>query len=587
MAESKNVTVFSQNFSSAQKAQARANIGAASASEGNSVIIEWNGTSRLYDQINELEGAGQIVFIKKDQFYYTPLVGLPSSRFCFVSMPTSNVVFYLEFYQNSHPTGYAETTKSFASAQFFYASETNESIYSRISPTGGLNVFKDSDSQNYIFGQSVGNKYYLFNQNPESPTLAYVFERTGTSDNYIYTRTAISAKVYPVITNVKSSSTYNDPKVVRICLCYLDKFADDSNHTAQQGEFEIQCTTGATTPNGNANSSFSMRALLTARDNGGPIKVDCRITGNNDWDFVNAEPTISAYDTNNGNGVIFWFGLQANGVWQDFEETYVTLVNLKPDVETKGTVDSVKSYSDPTWHPNTLSLPTCTAADALKSLVVNGTGDGLEWSQKISGGLYNGSSSVEMRRIRLNTYNNPSTPGLVAAFPTSGQGASCGFLMPDPGFVSDGTVDKVARVIENANNSGVCMLEYQDDAAVISPLEKVSISTSTNPYEISVKPGKWYEIICSQSSAQAWHIYLEANGTVTTDTIHTIVRITRSDSSVSCSPSLVWHDERGIIHYERCDLTGTTSYYDFDCLVRKNGYTVEGTPWSFARVRRL
>ena len=232
-------------------------------------------------------------------------------------------------------------------------------------------------------------------------------------------------------------------------------------------------------------------------------------------------------------------------------------------------------------------IPSYSSADSGKSLVVNGNGDGVIWDRKISGVMYNGASSSELRHIRLNTYNNPSTPGLVAAFPSSGQGASCGFLMPDPGFVADETVDKVARVIENPNNSGVCMLAYQDDAAVISPLEKVSITTSTNPYEISAQPGKWYEIICSQSTAQTWHIYLEANSTVTTNTVHTIVRITRTDSSVSCSPSLVWHDERGIAHYESCDLTGTTSYYDFDCLVRKNGYTVSGTPWSFARVRRI
>ena len=232
-------------------------------------------------------------------------------------------------------------------------------------------------------------------------------------------------------------------------------------------------------------------------------------------------------------------------------------------------------------------LPSYSSANSGESLVVNGNGDGVEWSRRISGVMYDGASSTELRRIRLNTYNNPNTPGLVAAFPSSGQGASCGFLMPDPGFVADETVDKVARVIENPNNSGVCMLEYQDDAAVISPLEKVSITTSTNPYEINAQPGKWYEIICSQSTAQTWHIYLEANSTVTTNTVHTIVRITRTDSSVSCSPSLVWHDERGIIHYEPCDLTGTTSYYDFDCLVRKNGYSVGGTPWSFARVRRI
>lgn len=232
-------------------------------------------------------------------------------------------------------------------------------------------------------------------------------------------------------------------------------------------------------------------------------------------------------------------------------------------------------------------LPSYSSANSGESLVVNGNGDGVEWDRRISGVMYNGASSTELRRIRINTYNNPNTPGLVAAFPTSGQGAYCGTLMPDPGFVTDETVDKVARVIDNPNNSGVCMLEYQDDAAVISPLEKVSISTSTSPYEINAQPGKWYEIVCSQSSAQTWHIYLEANSTVTTNTVHTIVRITRTDASVSCSPELVWHDERGVIHYERCDLTGTTSYYDFDCLVRKNGYTVEGIPWSFARVRRI
>jgi len=250
---------------------------------------------------------------------------------------------------------------------------------------------------------------------------------------------------------------------------------------------------------------------------------------------------------------------------------------------------TVNSSGSPEWVTPSGggSLPAYSSADSGKSLVVNGNGDGVEWDRKISGVVYNGTSSSELRHIRLNTYNNPSTPGLVAAFPVGAQGVSCGFLMPDPGFVADETVDKVARIVENPNNSGVCMLEYQDDAAVISPLEKVSISTSTNPYQIDAEPGKWYEIVCSQSTAQSWHIYLEANSTVTKNTVHTIVRITRTDASVSCSPSLVWHDERGIVHYEQCDLTGSTSYYDFDCLVRKNGYTVEGTPWSFARVRRI
>lgn len=225
-------------------------------------------------------------------------------------------------------------------------------------------------------------------------------------------------------------------------------------------------------------------------------------------------------------------------------------------------------------------LPAYSSNEAGESLVVNGTGDGVEWSRRISGVMYNGSTGVEMRRLRINSYNDTNTPGLVATFPVGGQGVSCGVLMPDP----DG-VDKVARVIDNPNNPGIGMLTYQNDAAVIQALEKVSITTSTNPYQIDAENGKWYEIVCSQSTAQTWHIYLEADSS-TAETVHTIVRITRADSSISCSPELVWHDERGVAHYEACDLTGSTTYYDLDCLVRR-GFQVGGTPWSFARVRRL
>ena len=354
MAESKNVTVFSQNFSTAQKAQARTNIGAISANEQNSVILEWDGESRLYDDIEEAVSDGKVVFIKKNRYYYTLIETTASGRFCFVSMPTYYVVYYLEFYPNAHPTGFRETEFVNATIKSFNSNDSDETIWTGTSGNArNLNVYEDAYSERYISGKFAGNTITFYNMNPNSKTLAYAFTRGGMYPDYTYSHTVIKAQQYPIITYVKTSSTYNDPKVVRVCLCYLDKFADDSNHTAQQAEFEIQCTTGATTPNGNANSSFSMRVLLTARDNGGPIKVDCRITGNNGWDFANAEPTITAYDTNNGKGVIFWFGLQANGVWQDFEETYVTLVNLKPDVETMGTVDSVKSYADPTWHPET------------------------------------------------------------------------------------------------------------------------------------------------------------------------------------------------------------------------------------------
>lgn len=320
---------------------------------GNSAILEWDGTSRMYDDIGAAVGDGKMVFIKKDQYYYTLIE--TSGRFCFVSMPTYYVVNYLEFYPNAHPTGFTETTYVNATAKYYTYSMTDEAIYTGTDAnrSSGLQVFTDGSGQQYIYGGKIGDKLYYFAMNPINTYLCYEFNRTGSSPSYTYSRSVINAPVYPVIKYVKTSSEYNDPKVVRVALCVLDNFSGDAYNLAQQAEFEIQCTTGSTTPNGNANSSFSMRVLVTAKQNGGPIKVDCRITGNNGWDFVNAEPTISAYDTNDSNGVIVYFGLMKNGVWQDFEETYVTLVNLKPRITALGTTDSVKNYTDPTWHPET------------------------------------------------------------------------------------------------------------------------------------------------------------------------------------------------------------------------------------------
>lgn len=321
---------------------------------GNSAILEWDGTSRLYDQIKELEDAGKIVFIKKNTLYFTMLEGGTSGRRCFVSMPTYYVVFYLEFYPNAHPTGFFETEYVNATIKFFNSPDSDETIWTGTSGNArNLNVYEDTNRERYISGKFVGDTITFYNMNPDSETLAYAFTRSGTLGNYTYSHTVIRAQKYPIVTYVKTSSEYNDQKVVRVALCVLDDFSGDALNLAQQCEFEIQCTTGSTTPNGNANSSFSMHVLVTAKQNGGPIKVDCRITGNNGWDFVNAEPTISAYDTNDGNGVIVCFGLMANGVWQDFEETYVTLVNFKPRIATLGTTDSVKDYANPTWHPET------------------------------------------------------------------------------------------------------------------------------------------------------------------------------------------------------------------------------------------
>lgn len=319
-------------------------------------ILEWDGTSRLYDQIEELVDAGKIVFIKKNRYYYTLIEATASGRFCFVSMPAYYVVYYLEFYPNAHPTGFSETTWVNATIKSFNSNDSDETIWTETNRNSrNLNVYEDANRERYISGRFVGNTITFYNMNPDSETLAYAFTMSGTYPNYTYSHTVIKAQQYPIVTHVPTSSEYRTTKAVRVALARIDNFAQTAENTPKAAEFEIICSTGDTTPNGNPNSSFSMHVLVFAKQNGGPIKVDCRITGNNGWDMEGAMPTISAYDTNNSNGVVVWFGLMSSGVWQDFEQTYVTLVNMKPDVKTLGTLDSVKSYADPVWHPDTVS----------------------------------------------------------------------------------------------------------------------------------------------------------------------------------------------------------------------------------------
>lgn len=357
MAESKNLTVFSQNFSTEQKAQARANIDAVSADEveGNIVYITWDGTTNIYSDIAPLMDAGKTVLVKNGSSIYVPVEYSYNSRICFMSMPIEYVVYYLEFYPGGNP-GFKKTTRVDTTIKYFDSSSSDEAIWTGTSGnTSGLNVYVDTNMERYISGGNESGTITFYNINPDSQTLAYAFTRSGTSGSYTYSHTIIKAQQYPIVTHVPTSSEYRTTKAVRVALARIDNFAQTAENTPKTAEFEIICSTGDTTPNGNPNSSFSMHVLITAKQNGGPIKVDCHITGNNGWDMEGAMPTISAYDTNNSNGVVTWFGLMSSGVWQDFEQTYVTLVNMKPDVKTLGTLDSIKSYADPVWHPDTIS----------------------------------------------------------------------------------------------------------------------------------------------------------------------------------------------------------------------------------------
>ena len=188
---------------------------------GNSAILEWDGTSRLYDDIEEAVGAGKIVFIKKDRFYYTLIEATTSGRFCFVSMPTYYVVYYLEFYPNAHPTGFTETTQVNATAKYYTYSMTDEAIYTGTDANRslGLQVFTDGNGQQYIYGGENGDRFYYFAMNPDNTFLCYEFSRTGTSPNYTYSHRIIVAQVHPVIKYVKTSSEYNTRTARSRCTC--------------------------------------------------------------------------------------------------------------------------------------------------------------------------------------------------------------------------------------------------------------------------------------------------------------------------------------------------------------------------------
>ena len=478
------------DVTSAEQAQARANIGAAAASDvtGRTVYLDWDGTTDKFSDIAAIVAAGDVPVVRYNGYDYICVDSQNDGRFVFQGELGEGGVF--------------------AFIQFFRGGTTPPSY--KVVPLA-LPYHTDAD-----IGKVLGLIQGTTNSEPAWVT------PSGSSELF--------------------EATYN-------VTSYADIVQAIADHKI------VYCRV----PGTGSQARMAFLAYLGA--------------SNVEFQYYRSVSTKSA--SAQGDEV-YVYTVSSTGWTTTNRNTYVRIA--------AGTGLTQSYASGVLTLDATQELPSYTANEAGESLVVNGTGDGVTWNRRISGSMYNGGSSVEMRRLRINTYNDTNSPGTVIAFPVSGQGAFCGTLMPDP---DSGNIDQVVRVIDNPNNSGINMLAYQDDAAVISPLEKYTITTSTNPYEVDVQPGKWYEIVCSQSTAQSWHIYLEANSLVTTNTVHTIVRITRTDASVSCSPSLVWHDERGIIHYEQCDLTGSTSYYDFDCLVRKNGYTVEGIPWSFARVRRL
>ena len=153
----------------------------------NSAILEWDGTSRLYDDIEELVDAGKMVFIKTDRYYYTLIETTAAGRFCFVSMPTYYVVYYLEFYPSAHPTGFSETTFVNATIKFFNSPDSDETIWTGTSVNArNLNVYEDTNKERYISGGFVGDTITFYNMNPDSKTLAYAFTRSGTLGNYTY-----------------------------------------------------------------------------------------------------------------------------------------------------------------------------------------------------------------------------------------------------------------------------------------------------------------------------------------------------------------------------------------------------------------
>ena len=511
-------------LTSAEQAQARANIGAAAASEaGKTVYLDWDGTANIFNDIADIVAAGNVPTLRCNGYDWLCVDSTNDNRFVFCAqLGEGSVVAFAQFFVSQNP----------------YIT------YKNYSPS---------------FTASDANKIYNVNNAGD-----------GTRWSSLYDL-AYNSKSVPVVMYPPTSSDVNASKKNRAAICRLDKnHSDDGIHTDNYCEFIIHLNTGATA-NGNANSSLSLHVLVNALEDGGPYQVDMRVTGNNNWDLINARPTIALADTGSGNdGVIVFFGLfnSADTAWVDFEQTTMTVVVMNPVPVLLGNTDKVNSLSGLTIHrlsPD--NIPPVSYGSPYECLCIDSNG-ALEWGKRVRGGIYlddgqGGYTSLGLDYLRLNL--TEGMKGLVRARPEGGSIEIAGWLVPEaPAFTED--QGYYPTYVSVGTSFG---LKWKLNPADLQLLTAETITALYPPdvLTVNVVDGNYYNI--KVPTGTSCHVWL---ATDSIDTIHTIIRVYSPNATTFMGSQRItihYYDECLIEHTSCIDLKNTSAVYSFDVYLKK------------------
>lgn len=403
-----------------------------SSATGVTQYLSWDGESNLFSAIAAIVAGGNVPTLRYQGYDWLCTDSTNDNRFVFCAqLGEGSVVAFAQFFSSQNPY---ITYRTYAPS--YTASDANK-IY---------NV------------NSAGN---------------------GTQWSSLYDL-AYNSKSVPVVMYPPTSSDVNTTKKNRAAICRLDKnHSDDGVHTDNCCEFTIHLNTG-TTPNGNANSSVSLHVLAQALEDGGPYRVDMRVTGNNNWDLINARPTIALADTGaNNDGVIVFFGLfdSADTAWVDFEQTTMTVVVMNPVPVLLGNTDKVNSLSGLTIHrlsPD--NIPPVSYGSTNECLCIDSSG-ALAWEPRMRGILteYDGQGIISSSIKNLHINTNVGDAGLVRVTPVGGSVQIVGYLAPD--YATTGDEGKLLRV-----NSDATDLEWANPPFVKHDSIRYSSWAHMNPY---------------------------------------------------------------------------------------------------------
>lgn len=133
------------------------------------------------------------------------------------------------------------------------------------------------------------------------------------------------------------------------------------------------------------------------------------------------------------------------------------------------------------------------------------------------------------------------------------------------------------------DNSGTKRLRWKPNSADIELLTKETVTITDSTYQsLRLDRGKWYDVKISGNNVP--ELWLIGNSS---DTMHTIVKLSRSSSSNSGVVRLDYWDERLEEHWIDCDLSNG-KYYEFDVTIKDRYWDPISEQYvSLARVWRI